>query len=150
MSKQNKEKATPENKQKEEAQKRFMHVKMLLHQMQQFEKQIETFDGQLTELNGVKEGLDELKGVTAGTDVYVPVSGGIFMRATIKEADKLLVNVGSNVAVAKTIPDTAKLIQEQINEIGTAKTQLAEQVELIKRHVKGMQKELMALAESEE
>lgn len=149
MSKENKEKPKQEET-KEETQKKFMHLKMLLHQMQQFEKQIETFDGQLTELSGVKNGLEELKEVRAGTDVYVPVSGGVFMRATVKEPEKLLVNVGANTAVTKTVPDTIKLIQEQINEIGTAKIQLGEQVQLIRHHLKGMQKELMQLAQSED
>ncbi len=140
----------PKLETKEETQKKFMHLKMLLQQMQQFEKQIETFDGQLTELSGVKDGLEELTTVKSGTDVFVPVSGGVFMRASIKEPEKLLVNVGANIAVAKTIPDTIKLIQDQINEIGTAKMQLAEQVQLIRHHLTGMQKELRALAQSEE
>lgn len=149
MSKENKEKPKEQKETKEETQKKFMHLKMLLHQMQQFEKQIETFDGQLAELSGVKDGLEELKEVKTGTDVYVPVSGGVFMRATVKEPEKLLVNVGANTAVTKTVPDTIKLIQDQINEIGTAKIHLGEQVQLIRHHLKGMQKELMQLAQSE-
>ena len=74
---------------------------------------------------------EELKGLKAGTEMYVPVSGGVFMRAAVKEPDKLLVNVGANTAVTKTVPETIKLIQDQINEIGSAKTQLGEQVQLI-------------------
>ncbi len=138
------------NEQKAEAQQKFMQVKMLLHQLQNGEKQIETFDSQLTELNSVKEGLEELKNVPVGKDVYVPVSGGIFMRATVKDPEHLLVNVGANTAVTKTIPDTVRLIEEQILEINNAKTQLAGQTQLIRKHLNGMQKELAAVAEREE
>jgi prefoldin alpha subunit len=139
--------AKQEEKNKEESQaetqQKLMHLQMLSQQMKQAEQQVETFDNQLIELESVKQSLTELGEVKKGTDLFVPASGGIFVKATIQETNKLLVNVGSNIVVAKTVKETVGMIDEQIKEIGNLKTQVSQQMGVMGVHLQTLQQDLM-------
>ncbi len=128
-----------------EAQQKLMHLQMLSQQMKQAEEQVATFDNQLMELETVKQSLTELGTVKKGADLFVPASGGIFVKATIQDTDKLLVNVGSNIVVAKTVKQTVGMIEEQITEIGKLRTQVSEQMAMMSVHLQTLQKDLMGI-----
>lgn len=100
-----------------ESKKKYMELKMLDDQLNQVQKQIMAFDNQVAELENIRESLDELKKVKPGTEILVPVSNGMFVRAEIKESSSLLVNVGQDTVVEKDIPSSKELIRMQSDEI---------------------------------
>ena len=99
---------------KDDMQKKYVEFQMIQQQMQQLQQQIEKFDKQLMELNGVITALEEFKTMKKGSDMLVPLASGIFASGELKGAEHVRVNVGANVSVKKSIPDTISLVKQQI------------------------------------
>ncbi len=105
-----------EIKQKE-LQERYMEMQMLEQQIRQIQQQIQMLESQLMELTATNQGLDDFEKTSIGTDILVPLSPGIFTKATLKDNKDVIVNVGANVAVKKDIKSTKELIDKQAAEI---------------------------------
>ena len=105
-----------EAKQKE-LQERYMEMQMLEQQIRQIQQQIQMLENQLMELIATIQGLDDFEKTSIGTDILVPLSPGIFTKATLKDNKDVIVNVGANVAVKKDIRSTKDLINKQAVEI---------------------------------
>ena len=105
-----------EAKQKE-LQERYMEMQMLEQQIRQIQQQIQMLENQLMELTATSQGLDDFEKTSKGTDILVPLSPGIFTKATLKDNKDVIVNVGANVAVKKDIRSTKDLINKQAVEI---------------------------------
>lgn len=130
---------------REMLQKKFMEYQMLEQQVKQFQEQMETVEKQLGSLQEVKDALDELSTVKEGTDLLVPVSSGIFLKAKTQSIDKVLVNVGAETAVEKTLPEAKGLLEEQEKELLTFKKNVATNLEGMGAHMQKMQDELQKL-----
>ncbi|MFH1849744.1 MAG: prefoldin subunit alpha [archaeon] len=132
-----------------ELQERHMELQMLDQHAKQIQKQIETVDTQMGELLSVKQGLDELSAIKAGSETLVPISPGIFVKGIIKDAKKLIVNVGGNVAVKKTIPETQQLLEKQAQSIHDVRNQLVQQLQQVVEVVQIKQEEALKLIEEQ-
>jgi len=81
------------------------------------QEQLKTVEKQKQEASSVKQSLADFEAAKVGDEVLVPVSGGIFFRTTLKETDKFLVNVGSNVVVEKDMSGVMELVDSQVLDI---------------------------------
>ena len=105
------------NKEQELLQQRYMELQMIDAQIKQIQKQIQLIDNQVNELNFMQESIEEIKNVEPGTEILVPLSSGIFLKAELKDVNTALVNVGSGVTVEKTMEQTKALLAAQQNEL---------------------------------
>ena len=141
-----KNKQNEENKQ-EQLQQKYMEFQFVEQQVKKLQQQLQTFEQQLSELATVKEALDELKKVKSGTEILLPLSTGIFLKAHLQSVDSLLVNVGSNTAVEKPLSQTKVLLLSQETELLTYKDRVMENVNLLQLHMTKLQEELQALVQ---
>ncbi|RMF06065.1 prefoldin subunit alpha [Candidatus Woesearchaeota archaeon] len=118
-------------------------------QMKQVESQLQRFEEHAAELESIKESLDELKKTQPGTEILVPVSQGIFVRASIRNPDELIVNVGGNSAVEKDVEGTKQLINVQLREIEAAKKDLMSMLLKLSAKLKNLEAEITKIAEAE-
>lgn len=147
-SKENREEETKGNS-KQETQQMYLEFQMLTQQREQLQTQIQNFDSQIVELDSIKESLKELEKIEDNTELYVPVSSGIFVSAKIQNAKKLLVNVGSNTVASKNIDEAAELIESQTKEINEMKNSLIEQLVVNSIKLKKLQQKLLKLIENQ-
>jgi len=61
----------------------------------------------------------------------VPVSSGIFVDAELKDVKQLKLNIGADVSVVKSLPETQKLVDEQIDEIQKYRDQTSLQLNVL-------------------
>lgn len=108
----------------QEMQQKYMQFQLFQQQMEQVQKQMQLMEKQLVELHVVKEALKDLANTKEGTEILVPVSSGIFIKAELKNNKKVTINVGSDVATEKTMAQAEELIVKQIEELGKVKEQL--------------------------
>ena len=101
----------------EKLQKLYVEFQVLNNSIKQLEKQNEALETQLMELMVTNQSLDDMKKVESGTEILVPISSGIYVKAEIKDTDSFTVNVGSNIALSKDLNFTKKIIENQIDEI---------------------------------
>ena len=111
--------------QEETLQKLYMEFQLLNQQIQQLEKQNEALNNNLMELMVTNQSLDDLKDVKEKTEILVPVSTGIHVKAEIKDSKNFIVNIGANIALAKDLKSTKEIIENQIGEIRELQESLA-------------------------
>ena len=128
-----------------EAQEMYMEFQAIEAQMRQLQSQLEIITHQLVELTVASNSLDELSKINEGREIFVPLSSGIFAKASLKDKSELLVNVGANVAVKKDIPSTKILLQNQIEEIKKVQHQLVSELERRANHAAQVESQLQGL-----
>ena len=109
-------------------------------------KQLEVVTNQLMELSVTSNGLEEFKKINDDNEIFVPLSSGIFAKASVKDKSKLLVNVGANVAVQKDVPSTKKLIHTQIEELTKIQKRITNDLEKMAQQAAQIEMELQSLA----
>ncbi len=138
-----------EESKEKKAQEMYMEFKVLEQHIKQLQSQLEAVTHQLIELHGTSNSLEEFKEIASENEIFVPLSSGIFAKASIKDTSELLVNVGANVAVKKDVNSTKKLIQNQIEEIKKIQKHMIGELEKMTNHAANLEKQLQALISEE-
>ena len=131
-------------------QEKYMEYQMLEEQLKQAQEQVQTLSKQKEELEGLKEAVMEIGKTKEGNEMFVPISSGIFVKAQIKDNKELLVNVGDNVVVPKSIHDAVALIKKQKEEIEKYEATMAQNLQLIMLHQQKVEAELYSMTQDAE
>ena len=129
----------------QQLQQKYMELQMLDQQMKQMQKQVEAIEQQTSDIEEVKGSLDELATSTKGSDMWVPISNGIFLKAKLENNEKLAVNVGGNTVVLKDIPATKSMLDTQAQDMRKFQAELAGQFEKMAERAAALQSELQGL-----
>jgi len=127
------------------AQELYMEYKAIEEHMKQLQKQLEIITNQLVEAHSTSSSLDDLGKTTAGKEIFVPVSSGIFAKAEMKDTSELLVNVGAGVVIEKDIGSTKKLIQRQIDEMKKVHKKMLDELEAITERASHIEAQLQKI-----
>ena len=122
------------DEQKKEMQEQYVALQILDHQMKQVQ-----------ELDAVVASLDELASVKAGSEMFVPMSSGIFIKAELKDTTDVLVNVGSGTVVKKSIAQAKALLDGQIVEMRGLQEQLAQQLQKLTAEASNVEEKVSSL-----
>jgi prefoldin alpha subunit len=109
--------------------------------MKFLEEQMQKLEQQLQELANVKETVEEISNVEAGKDLLIPLGAGVFIRAKVKETDKVVMNVGSAVVVEKDIKDASQLVSHQLESLEEVREKMTAELANIKQTMQFMQVE---------
>ena len=118
----------------------FMRINMLGQEAEKTEQQIQAIDQQISELNSVRDslnGLEEEGKNNEPKEILAHLGKGIFVKAEVKEKD-LYVNVGKEVVLKKTIPDTLKIIEDQSKILLEGKEELIARIQDIQEKMQQM------------
>ncbi len=108
-------------------QENYLRFQMLQQQLEQISQHLEMLSQQNAELTNSIQALQELEHTEKGQEVLAPIANGVFLKTELKDKQKLIVNMGSDVAVEKSLPEVIKLLEEQKTEL-TVRTAEAETV----------------------
>lgn len=101
----------------ENQQEKQMQLQFLYEQMEQVNNHVQQLLQQQEELEISKNALETLQRTKTETSILAPIANGIFIQAALKNSEKLIVNVGANVTVEKTVPETVALLEEQQKKV---------------------------------
>jgi len=104
---------------------------MLEQQIVAIQQQLQAVEQTLIDMTSLDFGLDEIK---TGKEILTPVGAGIFAKAKLL-SEELVVAIGEKNYIKKSIPETKRLIQEQILKLEKAKESLEEEFEKINEEV---------------
>jgi prefoldin alpha subunit len=104
-----------------------MKFQMFEKQIQQLQEQIQAVEQGIVELSSLFLGLDDLKN-SDGKEILSPIGKGIFVKSKII-SEELVVDIGNQNFVTKTIDDTKKLIDSQVQKLEGIKKELNEALE---------------------
>lgn len=85
--------------------------------------------------------LATIKGLSSPTEeALIPVGGGVLLRGTPPQTDKVLLNIGANVVVERTREDAVKFIEartgeleEDLGAVASQRNQIAQRLESDRR-----------------
>ncbi len=101
----------------EKIQEKYMQFQMLQQQMQKVSEHLQMFNEQVEELEISKGALQELQNTQTGNEILAPIANGIFIKAKLEDNQKMIVNVGNNTTVEKTVPQLVEMLAEQQQKI---------------------------------
>ncbi|MCK5043541.1 prefoldin subunit alpha [Candidatus Pacearchaeota archaeon] len=119
-----------------EQQELMFKLSMFEQQMQEIQQQLQAVEQGIAEMSSLSVGLDELVG-SEGKEILAPVGRGIFIRTKLL-SEKLTVDVGGKTFIKKSIPDTKKIIEDQIGKLEEVQKDLKEKLEKIGAEFQGM------------
>lgn len=119
---------------------KYMEMQAIDAQMKEVEKHDERLDDQINEVLVTKKALMDFKEVKVDTETLMPLANGIFAKAVVKDTQKLIVNVGNNVATEKTVDETIYLMDEQLDELDKYKAKMNENMQALTLKVKEIEK----------
>jgi len=98
-------------------------------QIQQLQQQLQAIEQAIVEMDSLNLGLDELVG-SKDKEILAQIGRGIFAKTKLL-SEELIVDIGGKNFVKKSIPDTKKIIEEQIEKLEDVKKELEGNLEKI-------------------
>jgi len=130
-----------------EVKQKYMELQLLQNQLMQVQKQIQALDAQAGEMDAVQEVLEDFAVSKVGSDMFVTLTPGLYVKAKLEVNDSVLLNVGGGAVVQKSIPDAKKIVAEQGTELRKLQDELSEQMRKIAEQAGKTQEELRALVQ---
>jgi len=121
---------------------RYRQLQMIQQQAEQIAEYVQKLQLQLQEIDNSLEALQELKNTAINTEILAPVANGIFLKASLQDNQKLVVNVGAEVTVEKTIPEVINLLQEQKEKITQNVSEAEGVLQELQEHVRRVYQEM--------
>jgi len=106
-----------------------MEKSELLELYYQLKEEYANIIQKIAEYQLIKESLKELK---KQENTYIHFGGSIFVKGSILDDEKLLVNIGDNIFVEKNKEEVIKILESTIKELEKIKEELEKEIENIK------------------
>jgi len=113
----------------EKQQELIYQLSILQQQAQQIQEQLQLVEQNVSDLNSISDGLNELKD-KKDSEMLAPLGRGIFIKAKIL-SEELTVDIGKKNFVKKSIPETQEIVAIQIEKIEQIKEQLLDELDKI-------------------
>ncbi|MBU7013416.1 MAG: prefoldin subunit alpha [Theionarchaea archaeon] len=92
-----------------------LNIQVLQEQGRILASNVERLSMYLQELAASRATLEGMQSLKKGDEILVPIGASSFIRARIDDIEKVIVGVGSNVSMDKTLGDAAASMQERMN-----------------------------------
>ena len=89
-----------------------------------------------------------LEGIGSGgleDALLVPIGGSSYIRAKLEDSNKLIVGIGADVAVEKTVGEAKEGFQARILEFEQVRTSLQQQLDEVSTKLDGLQREIQSM-----
>ncbi len=106
-------------KMKEDVKEKYLELQMLNSQLQQLQQQIRNADMQSAEMDKISFAIEEAKSIKKGQEMLVPLGQGIFIKAKAEDASSVIMSVGADVAVEKSLDDAIAIVKTQQGELSS-------------------------------
>lgn len=117
-------------------------LQMIEQQMKETQRHIKTLQNQQEDLLGSIQSMHDITKVDIGSEILVPVTNGIFVKGTLNEKENVIVNIGAQTAVKKTVPEARELLEQQFKEVENVVMQLTQDLQQLHAQAQQVEQEL--------
>jgi len=121
-----------------------LRLSMLEQEISKFQEQLQLIEQNILELQNLQLSLQEIQG-TKEKQMLANLGKNIFIKTEIQDKN-LIVDVGNKIFIKKNIPETIKIIENQLLKLMQAKNQVLEKMQ----QLQGQAQEIIAEAEKSE
>jgi len=130
----------------EQVQEKLMMFQLMEKQLESMRQQAMMIEQRLMEIETTKAALKEIGSLKQGNDALVPIGSGLFIKASIREKEKVMTEIGSNIMKKKSLADARQYLGTRQKEIEIAGHSLNHEMEKVSGHLQKMGPELQELA----
>ena len=127
---------------KEDIQRRYVEFQLIDQQIKHLQQQLLVLEQQAVEMSAIHDSLEGLKDIRPKTKAFATLGQGVFVEATLDETQHVIMDVGADVRVRKTVPEAQKAVQQQLDEIKKVSDSMETQVKKLLMHAQKIQEEL--------
>jgi prefoldin alpha subunit len=121
---------------------KLIEIELIKEQGGELQQHLQNMDTQVQEIKSVIDALSEFTTAKPGETVLIPLTNGIFAKGTLGDNQNVLVNVGDNTVVEKSIIDTKALLEKQRDEIDAYKKELQAHFQMLISRLAELKEEL--------
>lgn len=96
--------------------------------MEEIQSRINMTHAALTELKVSSLTLEGLEKEKKGTELFVPIGGGSYVKAKLETSKTVVVGVGADVAIEKTVKEAKEELETRIAELEKTRESLGQQL----------------------
>ncbi|MBT4576887.1 prefoldin subunit alpha [Candidatus Woesearchaeota archaeon] len=96
---------------------KYMEFQMLEQSLAHLNQKKASIENQMNEFVSLQESLDSLKNSKDNSPMFSPLGSGVFIKSELKDSKNVLVNIGSNIAIERTVDDSKELVEKQMTEL---------------------------------
>ncbi len=104
-----------------------VELRMLEGTAEALQSRINLVNAALTELRVSSMTLEGLEKEKKDAQLFVPIGGGSYIKAKLESADKVIVGIGADVALEKTMKEAKENFENRIAELEKTRTSLGQQ-----------------------
>ena len=113
----------------EELNRYMVQIEQYKEQMSQLEMQFQYLHAALADYNKAKMTLENLSNADTGSEVLLPIGGGVFIGATAKNTSKVLMDIGGDLITEKTPENAIKKIDERLENLEKTQEKMNEMMQ---------------------
>ena len=122
-----------------------MKLNMFEQQIRQLQQQLQAIEQADMEIKKLNENLGDIIG-SENKEILASIGKGIFAKAKLI-SDELMVDIGDGNIVKKTVPETKKIIEKQLDKLAEIKEELENNLNIIEQE---MTKEIINAQQKEQ
>jgi prefoldin alpha subunit len=130
---------------KRELEEKYMEFQVLEQQLKNLQGNLQNIESQIIEIKSMQQAVSGLESIKPGSDILVPVANGMFARGTLKDSGSILVNVGGNIVVDKTLQEAIQLLGRQAEEISGIRQQFLAELSKVESKMHSIEAQLQKL-----
>ena len=105
-----------------------MESRYLEETVNELQSRINMINGAINELRVSNVTLKGLENEKKGSQLFVPIGGGSYVKAKLVTAKKVIVGIGADVAVEKTVKETKEELAKRLAEMEKTREALGQQL----------------------
>ncbi|MBS3167824.1 prefoldin subunit alpha [Candidatus Woesearchaeota archaeon] len=126
-------------------QHKYMEFQMLMQQLQQLEQNSENIEKHINDLMKLNENLDVISNTKKDTESLIPLGNGIFLKGSLNDNQSVVMNVGSNLCVEKSLHEAKQTVNIQMQEVSDFMIQLKTEINNTRNKLMQLQKEIQGM-----
>jgi prefoldin alpha subunit len=112
----------------------------------ELQSRINMTNAALAELRVSSMTLEGLEKENKNTQLFVPIGGGSYVKARLETAKKVIVGIGADVAVEKSVKETKEELQTRIAELEKTKDSLGQQFNQVAEKIQENRRQLESIS----
>ena len=121
---------------------KYAEFRMAMAQIKQVQEQLEAVEQKKQELEDAADGVSQLKNASKGAKMLAPVTDGIFVKTTLESTDEVIVNVGGDICVKKTVEEATAILKAKQQELMSYHELMLEELNKLTDTANMLEKEL--------
>jgi len=126
----------------DELKQKLVHYEELEKQLKQFTNFYQELMNKAIEIQGVLQALEELNRSKLNSKMLVPIASGIFVHSELKNSSEVVVNVGADVCVKKSVSETEILLKDRLADVERHMSEVASVIQQLSELEESLEEEL--------